>query len=82
MAPTIEELDSTVRTFYEGRGDAQKAAGEALEGFKNDSDSWLMVDKILSDAQYAPTKCQSSPLLPPAPQHPRLTHRQTWVYKF
>ncbi|POR31722.1 Exportin-1 [Tolypocladium paradoxum] len=30
MAVSIEELDSTVRTFYEGRGEQQKAAQAAL----------------------------------------------------
>ncbi|PTB75856.1 hypothetical protein M440DRAFT_1335077 [Trichoderma longibrachiatum ATCC 18648] len=54
--PTIEELDSTVRAFYEGRGEQQKAAQAALNQFKEDPDAWLMVDKILSDAQYPQTK--------------------------
>ncbi|PHH83820.1 hypothetical protein CDD82_9 [Ophiocordyceps australis] len=56
MAVAIEELDTTVRTFYEGRGDQQKMAQAALNQFKEDPDAWLMVDKILSDAQYPQTK--------------------------
>ncbi|EPQ64047.1 karyopherin [Blumeria graminis f. sp. tritici 96224] len=46
MAPTVEELDATVRAFYEGRG----------EPFKEDPDAWLLVDKILQDATYPQTK--------------------------
>ncbi|KND94412.1 Exportin-1, partial [Tolypocladium ophioglossoides CBS 100239] len=46
MAVSIDELDTTVRSFYEGRG----------EQFKEDPDAWLMVDKILSDAHYPQTK--------------------------
>ncbi|EHL03450.1 hypothetical protein M7I_0390 [Glarea lozoyensis 74030] len=30
MAPTIEELDATVRGFYEGRGESQKVAQATL----------------------------------------------------
>ncbi|GAB0135117.1 pre-tRNA nuclear export protein [Epichloe bromicola] len=56
MAVTIEELDTTVRTFYEGRGDQQKAAQAALNQFKEDPDAWLLVDQILSSAQYPQTK--------------------------
>jgi exportin-1 len=56
MPVSIEELDTTVRAFYEGRGDQQKAAQNALSQFKEDPDAWLMVDKILSDAQYPQTK--------------------------
>ncbi|POS86057.1 ARM repeat-containing protein, partial [Erysiphe pulchra] len=56
MAPTIEELDATVRAFYEGRGDSQKAAQAALNQFKEDPDSWLLVDKILQDATFPQTK--------------------------
>ncbi|KAK4667324.1 Karyopherin transporter [Podospora pseudopauciseta] len=47
MPVSIEELDATVRAFYEGRG----------EQFKEDSDAWLMVDDILSKASYEQTKC-------------------------
>jgi hypothetical protein len=57
MAASIEELDVLVRSFYEGRGEQQKAAQAALNQFKEDPDAWLMVDKILSDAQYPQTKC-------------------------
>ncbi|KAH9908018.1 CRM1 C terminal-domain-containing protein [Xylariomycetidae sp. FL2044] len=46
MAPTIGELDLMVQSFYEGRG----------EQFKDDPDAWLLVDKILSEAQYPQTK--------------------------
>jgi hypothetical protein len=63
MPVTIEELDNTVRAFYEGRGEQQKAAQLALNQFKDDPDSWLMVDKILSDAQHPQTKCQFHPAL-------------------
>ncbi|KAL2116569.1 hypothetical protein VTJ04DRAFT_8737 [Mycothermus thermophilus] len=56
MAPTIEELDATVRAFYEGRGEQQKAAQAALNQFKEDPDAWLMVDEILSRATYEQTK--------------------------
>lgn len=53
---TVEELDTTVRSFYEGRGDQQKQAQATLNQFKENPDSWLLVDKILSDAQYPQTK--------------------------
>ncbi|KZZ98620.1 exportin-1 [Moelleriella libera RCEF 2490] len=56
MAVTIEELDGLVRTFYEGRGEPQKAAQAALNQFKEDPDAWLMVDQILSTAEYPQTK--------------------------
>ncbi|RYP62091.1 hypothetical protein DL771_009878 [Monosporascus sp. 5C6A] len=56
MAPTIPELDRVVQTFYEGRGEQQNAAQTALNQFKEDPDSWLLVDKILSEAQYPETK--------------------------
>ncbi|RYP06485.1 hypothetical protein DL764_003136 [Monosporascus ibericus] len=56
MAPTIPELDQVVQTFYEGRGEQQNAAQTALNQFKEDPDSWLLVDKILSEAQYPETK--------------------------
>ncbi|KAG7285284.1 Exportin-1 [Staphylotrichum longicolle] len=49
MPVSIEELDATVRAFYEGRG----------EQFKEDPDAWLMVDDILSRATYEQTKCSS-----------------------
>ena len=53
---TIEELDATVRGFYEGRGDQQKQAQSTLNQFKENPDAWLMVDKILQEAQYPQTK--------------------------
>ncbi|TKA83469.1 hypothetical protein B0A55_00554 [Friedmanniomyces simplex] len=56
MSMTIEELDVTVRGFYEGRGEQQKQAQATLNQFKENPDAWLMVDKILSDAQYPQTK--------------------------
>jgi len=56
MATTIPELDATVRAFYEGRGDQQRAAQASLNQFKENPDAWLMVDKILQEAQYPQTK--------------------------
>ncbi|KAI0541692.1 CRM1 C terminal-domain-containing protein [Xylaria digitata] len=56
MAPTIEELDHIVQSFYEARGDQQKAAQTALNQFKEDPDAWLLVDKILSDSKHPQTK--------------------------
>ena len=56
MAMTIEELDATTRSFYEGRGEQQKQAQSTLNQFKENPDAWLMVDKILQDAQYPQTK--------------------------
>src|SRR5215469_13868240 len=56
MPMSIEELDATVRAFYEGRGDAQKQAQTTLNQFKENPDAWLMVDKILQDATYPQTK--------------------------
>lgn len=53
---TIEELDATVRAFYEGRGEQQKAAQASLNQFKENPDAWLMVDQILEKAQYPQTK--------------------------
>ncbi|KAF2204705.1 hypothetical protein GQ43DRAFT_128534 [Delitschia confertaspora ATCC 74209] len=55
-ALSIEELDATVRAFYEGRGETQKQAQAALNQFKENPDSWLMVDNILRNAQYPQTK--------------------------
>ncbi|KAI0485471.1 CRM1 C terminal-domain-containing protein [Xylaria cf. heliscus] len=56
MAPSIEELDLMVQSFYEDRGDQQKAAQTALNQFKEDPDAWLLVDKILSDSKHPQTK--------------------------
>ncbi|KAK6598071.1 exportin [Botrytis cinerea] len=58
MAVTIEELDATVKTFYEGRGEAQKAAQAAMNQFKEDPDAWLLVDKILQESSYPQAKCR------------------------
>jgi hypothetical protein len=33
MAPTIEELDATVRAFYEGRGDTVSATPDLIFPF-------------------------------------------------
>ncbi|KAK4549949.1 hypothetical protein LTR36_005250 [Oleoguttula mirabilis] len=56
MSMSIEELDATVRAFYEGRGEQQKQAQASLNQFKENPDAWLMVDKILQEAQYPQTK--------------------------
>jgi len=56
MATTVEELDKTVRAFYESRGEPQKQAQNAMNQFKENPDSWLMVDKILQEASYPQTK--------------------------
>jgi exportin-1 len=56
MSLSIEDLDATVRAFYEGRGEQQKQAQATLNQFKENPDAWLLVDKILSDAQYPQTK--------------------------
>ncbi|KAF2491077.1 hypothetical protein BU16DRAFT_530643 [Lophium mytilinum] len=56
MSMSIEELDATVRVFYEGRGESQKQAQATLNQFKENPDAWLLVDKILQDAQYPQTK--------------------------
>ncbi|KAF1955592.1 hypothetical protein CC80DRAFT_87578 [Byssothecium circinans] len=56
MSLSIEELDATVRAFFEGRGEPQKQAQATLNQFKENPDAWLLVDKILQDAQYPQTK--------------------------
>lgn len=56
MTMSIEELDNTVRAFYEGRGEQQKQAQASLNQFKENPDAWLMVDEILHKAQYPQTK--------------------------
>ncbi|KAI9734835.1 MAG: Karyopherin transporter [Cirrosporium novae-zelandiae] len=61
MAMSIQELDDTVRTFYEGRGDVcpkQTKAQQTLNQFKENPDAWLLVDKILQEAAYPQTKCK------------------------
>lgn len=45
-----------VQSFYDGRGEQQKAAQTALNQFKEDPDAWLLVDKILSDSKHPQTK--------------------------
>lgn len=94
MSMSIAELDTIVRTFYEGRGEAvsfwhpslpylatniavflqHKQAQTALNQvsrtllqdllphahilqFRENPDSWLLVDKILQDATHPQTKC-------------------------
>lgn len=52
MMTTGEAMDSPVRFWI------QQLTLLALQ-FKEDPDAWLMVDKILSDAQYPQTKCAS-----------------------
>lgn len=56
MSVTVGELDVTVKAFQEGKGNAQKQAQQQLNEFKSNPDAWLMVDKILQEAQYMPTK--------------------------
>ncbi|KAL9613997.1 MAG: hypothetical protein Q9167_001477 [Letrouitia subvulpina] len=56
MATSVAELDQTVRTFYEGRGEVQKQAQNTLNQFRENPDAWLLVDKILQDATYSQTK--------------------------
>lgn len=56
MSVTVAELDNTVKSFQEGKGDTQKQAQQQLNEFKQNPDAWLMVDKILQEAQYMPTK--------------------------
>ncbi|MCJ1308336.1 Karyopherin transporter [Agyrium rufum] len=56
MAMSVEELDMTVRAFYEGRGETQKQAQATMNQFKENPDAWLMVDKILQDSNYPQTK--------------------------
>ena len=56
MSLSVEELDQTVKTFFEGRGDVQKQAQNTLNQFKENPDAWLLVDKILQEASYPQTK--------------------------
>ncbi|KAK3314975.1 CRM1 C terminal-domain-containing protein [Apodospora peruviana] len=55
MPVSIEELDATVRAFYEDRGEQVNGVPLAWP-FKEDPDAWLMVDDILSRATYDQTK--------------------------
>lgn len=52
MMTTGEAMDRSARFWI------QQLTLLALQ-FKEDPDAWLMVDKILSDAQYPQTKCAS-----------------------
>ncbi|MCJ1263950.1 Karyopherin transporter [Lobaria immixta] len=56
MSSSVGELDITVRTFYEGRGEIQKQAENTLNQFRENPDAWLMVDKILQESTYPQTK--------------------------
>ena len=56
MSVTVTELDATVKAFQEGKGNIQKEAQQKLNEFKSNPDAWLMVDKILQEATYMPTK--------------------------
>ncbi|KAH0559807.1 hypothetical protein GP486_003674 [Trichoglossum hirsutum] len=56
MSMTIQELDRTVRSFYEARGEEQKRAQATLNQFKENPDAWLLVDKILQESSYPQTK--------------------------
>ncbi|KAF6227726.1 hypothetical protein HO173_012056 [Letharia columbiana] len=56
MSLSVEELDQTVKQFYEGRGEVQKQAQNTLNQFKENPDAWLLVDKILQEASYPQTK--------------------------
>ncbi|KAA8895473.1 CRM1 C terminal-domain-containing protein [Sphaerosporella brunnea] len=55
-AISIDELDKHVREFYEGRGAEQKTAQQILNQFRENPDSWILVDKILESANYPQTK--------------------------
>lgn len=56
MSLSVEELDQTVKQFFEGRGEVQKQAQNTLNQFKENPDAWLLVDKILQEASYPQTK--------------------------
>ena len=56
MSLSTEELDQTVKAFYEGRGEVQKQAQNTLNQFKENPDAWLQVDQILQNASYPQTK--------------------------
>ncbi|KAI9673278.1 MAG: Karyopherin transporter [Trizodia sp. TS-e1964] len=56
MSMSIEQLDTTVRSFYEDRGEAQTKAQALLNQFKENPDAWLLVDKILQESSYPQTK--------------------------
>ncbi|KAK5190256.1 Karyopherin transporter [Exophiala xenobiotica] len=56
MSVSVEELDATVKAFQEGKGEVQKQAQQKLNEFKSNPDAWLMVDKVLQESAYMPTK--------------------------
>ncbi|KAI9701484.1 MAG: Karyopherin transporter [Candelina mexicana] len=45
MSMSIEELDQTVRTFYEGRGEVQKQAQATLNQFKDNPDACVVMTR-------------------------------------
>ena len=53
---SVTELDAITKAANEGKGDQLKQAQQKLTEFKSSPDAWLMVDKILSEATYMPTK--------------------------
>lgn len=55
-ALSIEELDKHVREFYEGAGQERTNAQQILNQFRENPDSWILVDKILETASYPQTK--------------------------
>ncbi|KUL86542.1 hypothetical protein ZTR_04169 [Talaromyces verruculosus] len=56
MSFSVQELDNTVRAFYEGKGDVQKQAQQSLTEFKQNPDAWLSVGEILQESSYSQTK--------------------------
>ncbi|PYI33784.1 nuclear transport receptor [Aspergillus indologenus CBS 114.80] len=56
MSVSIQELDNTVRAFYEGKGDLQKQAEQTLTDFKQNEDAWMLAANILQESSYPQTK--------------------------
>ncbi|KAJ5112967.1 Armadillo-like helical [Penicillium angulare] len=56
MSVSVQELDNTVRAFFEGKGDVQKQAQQTLTEFKQNPDAWVTVGNILQEASYPQTK--------------------------
>ncbi|EXJ76993.1 exportin-1 [Capronia epimyces CBS 606.96] len=56
MSVTVTDLDATVKAFQEGKGEVQKQAQQKLNEFKSNPDAWLIVDKLLQESIYMPTK--------------------------
>ncbi|RAL13603.1 exportin CRM1 [Aspergillus homomorphus CBS 101889] len=56
MSVSIQELDNTVRAFYEGKGDLQKQAQQTLTEFKANEDAWMLAANILQESSYPQTK--------------------------